>query len=62
MRRRGTSKLSRKRSKAALAMLLTGCRPERLAEFTATSLAAAYNVPADKAAEMLASARQGRLV
>jgi hypothetical protein len=59
-RRRGN--ISGKKAHAALTMLLTGCTEERLREFTADSLAASYNVPHAKAEEMLARARQGRLV
>jgi hypothetical protein len=59
---RGTKQLSRKRATGALAMLLSGCTQERLAGFTAASLASSYNVPLAKAAELLDRARQGRLV
>lgn len=54
------AKLSAKRAKAAVAMLLGGCTDERLTGFTAQSLAASYNVPVDYAAAMLAGARKGR--
>jgi hypothetical protein len=57
-----TRTISKKRSAAALTMLLTGCTPERLASFTGASLAQAYNVTPQKAEDMLAKARQGRLV
>lgn len=62
MRRRGPSTISRKRSRAALTSLLYGCKPEMLRGFTAEGLAGAYNVTPKNAEEMLASARQGRLV
>lgn len=48
------------RAKAALSMLLNGCKAERLAGFTAASLAASYNVPVEQAAAMLDAARRGR--
>jgi hypothetical protein len=60
--RRRTSQLSGNKAKAALAQLLAGCTKERLAGFTAASLSASYNVPHDKAEELLARARQGRLL
>lgn len=60
MARRGN--ISSKRAAASLAMLLAGCTAERLAGFTAAALSAAYNAPPAKAEEMLARARQGRLV
>jgi hypothetical protein len=59
-RRAGT--ISKKSAASALTQLLCGCTPERLAGFTAASLAGSYNVPIDKAEALLARARQGRLV
>jgi hypothetical protein len=58
----GTKQLSQKRAASALASLLTGCTEERLASFTASGLASAYNVPLPRVETMLASARQGRLL
>lgn len=46
----------------ALTGLLYGCTDERLASFTASGLASAYNVPLARVEAMLASARQGRLL
>jgi hypothetical protein len=60
--RHRTSSLSSKRAKAALQQLLTGCREERLAGFTAAGLASSYNVPVAEAEKMLARARQGRML
>lgn len=54
--------LSSKRAKAALQMLLTGCAPDRLAGFTAASLASSYNVPIAEADKLLSAARQGRML
>lgn len=54
------AKLSAKRAHSALTNLLYGCKPELLAGFTAASLAASYNVPADQAGAMLDAARKGR--
>lgn len=62
MRRGGTKVISQKRAQVALTQLLTGCRPERLAEFTGAGLAASYNVPVAVAEDLLAKARQGWLV
>lgn len=59
-RRYPKAHLSPNRAKAAVAMLLSGCTAERLAGFTAQSLAASYNVPVEYAAGMLAGARKGR--
>jgi hypothetical protein len=59
---RGTKQLSSKRATGALVNLLTGCTAERLAGFTAASLAASYNVTPEKAAELLNRARQGRML
>lgn len=59
-RRRST--VSKKCAATALVSLLHGCTDERLASFTAASLAASYNVPLERAAEMLAAARQGRML
>lgn len=60
VRRYPKAHLSANRAKAALAMLLNGCKTERLAGFTAQSLAASYNVPIEHAAAMLDGARKGR--
>jgi hypothetical protein len=57
----GTKQLSRKRAESAVVMLLTGCKPERLAGFTPASLAASYNITIERAEELLTRARQGRL-
>ena len=53
-------KLSRKKAEVAVTMLLAGCTDERLAGFTAESLAASYNVAASDVARMLADARRRR--
>lgn len=54
--------ITQKSAVTALFSLLHGCTDERLASFTAASLAGSYNVSLDRAAEMLAAARQGRLL
>jgi dihydrodipicolinate synthase/N-acetylneuraminate lyase len=57
---RRTTKLSAKCAKAALAQLLSGCRDDRLAGFTAAGLSGSYNVSPAEAEKMLAAARSGR--
>lgn len=52
--------LSQKRATAALSMLLSGCKDERLASFSAAGLSAAYNVPVATVERMLAAARLAR--
>lgn len=59
---RRRSNISKKCATSALASLLHGCTDERLASFTGAGLASSYNVPLDRAQEMLAQARQGRLL
>jgi hypothetical protein len=59
---RRTSSLSCRKAQSALAQLLYGCKPQRLADFTAAGLSASYNVPVAEAERMLARARQGRLI
>lgn len=54
--------VSQKRAEAALIMLLTGCRRDRLANFTADGLAKSYNVSFATAERMLNAARQGTLL
>lgn len=54
--------MSSKRAESALIMLLTGCKAEKLASFTAAGLHAAYNVPVAKCETLLSQARQGWLV
>jgi len=56
------SQISAKGARAQLVQLLHGCTKERLASFTAAGLARSWNVPEATAAELLAKARQGRLV
>ena len=58
----GTRQLSQRRAVAALTALLCGCKPEKLAEFTAGGLARAYNVPLPRCEELLARARQRGLL
>jgi hypothetical protein len=56
------SHISKASAAAALTRLLCGCTHERLASFTAKSLALSYDVSVEKAEQMLARARQGRLL
>lgn len=56
------SNISQKRAQTALISLLHGCTDERLASFTAASLSGSYNVPVERAEQLLAQARQGRLL
>lgn len=56
----GTKALSKPKATMALAQLLYGCTPERLASFTAQGLSAAYNVPPATAERMLGEARGRR--
>ncbi len=51
---------SRKSAETALIMLLSGCTDERLAGFTATGLAASYNVPLPRATVLLAEMKMRR--
>lgn len=52
--------LSRKKAESALTMLLVGCTAERLQGFTATGLAASYNVPVERVEALLGDARRRR--
>lgn len=52
--------LSRKQAESALTHLLYFCTEDRLAGFTAESLAASYNVPVARVEAMLADARGRR--
>jgi len=52
--------LSRKKAEMALTMLLYGCTVERLRGFTASSLAASYNVPITRTMALLDDARRRR--
>lgn len=56
----GTRQLPQNRARAALSMLLSGCKPEQLASFTAAGLAGSYNVPLATVETMLAAAKIGR--
>lgn len=56
----GSRKPTQKCALTAVHMLLTGCRPEKLAEMTAESLVASYGVTLAKAEELLAGARRAR--
>lgn len=60
MRGRGPTRISKKSADAALTMLLVGCTAERLAGFTAASLAGSYNVKLETAERKLADARARR--
>lgn len=60
-RGRGSKKLSSKRAKASLALMLHGCTDERLASFTPQSLCSSWNVSLATVEQMLANARQGRM-
>jgi hypothetical protein len=57
-----TAQITQAKAATALTCLLYGCTKERLAGFTAQGLSGSYNVPVAKAEEMLARARQGRLL
>lgn len=59
-RARYPSRISSKRAQSALCSLLSGCTDERLAGFTAVSLAASYNVPVETVAKMLIGVRKAR--
>lgn len=59
-RRYPQAQMSQRKAVAAVASLLSGCTAERLAAMSAASLAGSYNVPLDKAEEMLAAARKVR--
>lgn len=54
------SRISKKSASFALANLLCGCTAERLGSFTASGLAAMYNVPAATVEKMLGDARRRR--
>lgn len=54
------SNMSQKRAQCALTNLLFGCTDERLAGFTAASLASSYRVPLARVEMMLADARRAR--
>lgn len=58
--RRHPIRISKKSAESALASLLYGCTPARLASFTTASLAGSYNVPVAKVEQMLERARSGR--
>jgi hypothetical protein len=60
MRRLPKASISQKSAVAALTQLLHFCTEERLAGFTAASLAASYRVPLAKVEQMLAAARRAR--
>jgi hypothetical protein len=60
MARTYPSRISRRSADMQLTLLLTGCTAERLAGFTAASLAASYRVPLAVAEKKLAAAREGR--
>lgn len=53
-------RVSRPKAETTLALLLSGCTPERLAGFTAQGLAASYNVPLPRVEAMLADVRRRR--
>jgi hypothetical protein len=59
-RARYPSRISSKRAQSALCSLLSGCTDERLAGFTAASLAASYNVSLETAERMLVGVRKAR--
>lgn len=52
--------MTRKQAESALTQLLYFCTDERLAGFTAESLAGSYNVPIARVSEMLDKARRAR--
>jgi hypothetical protein len=52
--------LSQKKAEMALTMLLFGCTAERLAGFTAASLAGSYRVALPKIEQLLADAKERR--
>lgn len=60
MRRGGSSHISRRSARASLALLLSGCTKERLAEFTPERLTTQFNVTLKTAEEMLSEARAKR--
>ena len=59
-RRFGSRPMTRPKAERALLSLLTNCRVEMLAGFTAEGLSKSYNVPLSTAARMLDGAREGR--
>lgn len=58
----GSKQISSKRAATALQTLLIGCTKEKLASFTAVGLAGSYNVTVAQAEQLLAKAKQGRLL
>ena len=60
-RRFGSRPMTRPKAEHALLSLLTNCRVEMLAGFTAEGLAASYAVPVATAARMLEGAIKARL-